>query len=191
MSPRLICNNHPDISIGSAKFPRESCAGIYSRHVQLPNPANYISIKFRMICLLAFRLPAFLVFVTAIVASRTNKKMFRINAGWVVAFMADAHARRNWALMDFIRKSMGVLGRSQCAVAISNLFGIYPAIRRFLCISPKSTGRAFVYIVAHFATHYPFCRNVFPAIGAFLAWIEMGWHKISYSMYWREYVQLS
>lgn len=100
MSPRLICNNHPDISIGSAKFPRESCAGIYSRHVQLPNPANYISIKFRMICLLAFRLPAFLVFVTAIVASRTNKKMFRINAGWVVAFMKNTEAFWNFTIVN-------------------------------------------------------------------------------------------
>lgn len=46
--------------------------------------------------------------VCRIIFSSTGEKMIRVDANWIVAFMANKHAFRDWAIMNFIAESMSI-----------------------------------------------------------------------------------
>jgi len=78
-----------------------SRVGANGDNVSLTNFGSAISAAQRAV------LPTFSYFVIRVVCVRSQPQMIRIDACWVVACMADAHAIRDGAVSDLPRNSVG------------------------------------------------------------------------------------
>lgn len=98
--PRTPC---ADVLNGGPRPSNDGCnaRGADAALFQLPNVADFGFGQF-----LVSRQPVFVGAVLNVLALRSEKQMFRINAGWCVTAMAHEGAIRNRTVVQFVRQAM-------------------------------------------------------------------------------------